>query len=382
VDKVTSILLVLSAFIACTLAAVEPTSSQTDGEPETGPRIEWDHKTRVRIQSGTYGRAIRLRNHQILFSYEAQGKSWVCRSRDNGKTWSEPILVRALTEANAANPELLQLKSGRILLFYNQRPHNESKPFAIGYSYSDDNGRTWASLEKFIYKAGNKPQNGCWEPAAIQLDTGEIQLFFANESPYMTNDDQEITLMRSFDEGKSWSAPETVSYRAGHRDGMPVPIILNGGKGIALAIEDNGLAPGNMLQPAIVFSSKQSNWRQPTAKGDSPNRWNALKPPLPGNVYAGAPYLRQFPSGETVLSCQSSEGGRKQPKMVVYVGDSSARNFRNKSVPFDIPNDEGGMWNSLFIKDARTVTAISDTVVNGVRGLWAIDGHLVNTGNP
>ncbi|MBW3624175.1 MAG: hypothetical protein KY468_12275 [Armatimonadetes bacterium] len=37
----------------------------------------------------------------------------------------------------------------------------------------------------------------------------------------------------------------------------------------------------------------------------------------------------------------------------------------------------GGMWNALFIKDARTVTAISETVIDGVHGLWALDGRLI-----
>ncbi|MBW3624172.1 MAG: glycoside hydrolase [Armatimonadetes bacterium] len=343
-------------------------------------RIEWDETTRVRIQSGTYGRMIRLRNRTILCSFEAGGKSWVSPSRDNGRTWGEPVLAKALPRANAANPELLQLKSGRILLFFNQRPHTEKDPFAIGYSFSDDGGKTWHPGKDLLYRAGQQFKDGCWEPAAVQLPSGEIQLFFANEFPYPNSGDQEITLMRSFDDGASWSAPETVSYRAGHRDGMPVPLLLKGNKGIVLAIEDSGLAPGRMLQPAIVFTPRRVNWRQPVVKGDSPRRWGALKPPLPGSVYAGAPYLRQFPSGETVLSCQSTEGGRKKPQMVVYLGDASAKNFGSRSVPFEIPGDVGGMWNALFIKDARTVTAISETVIDGVHGLWALDGRLITPG--
>ena len=64
--------------------------------------------------------------------------------------------------------------------------------------------------------------------------------------------------------------------------------------------------------------------------------------------------------------------------MVVYLGDSRAKHFAGKSVPFVIASDTGGKWNSLFVKDANTVTAISSTTIEGVRGLWAVDGQVRN----
>lgn len=62
--------------------------------------------------------------------------------------------------------------------------------------------------------------------------------------------------------------------------------------------------------------------------------------------------------------------------MLVYIGDENARNFRRRSVPFDVPPDVGCYWNSLFIKDAETVTAVSGTVIGGRAGIWAIDGKV------
>ena len=103
--------------------------------------------------------------------------------------------------------------------------------------------------------------------------------------------------------------------------------------------------------------------------------------PLPEPVYAGAPYLVQLPSGETLLSVQSSEG-RGTPhthtnaRMVVYVGNSEAADFGTRSEPFAALTDGVGLWNSLFVKDAETVTAVSATTIDGVRGLWAIDGRV------
>src|SRR6185436_15246566 len=109
----------------------------------------------------------------------------------------------------------------------------------IKTSMSKDGGANWEAA-KLVYEAGINSGTGCWEPAQIQLPSGEIQLYFANEKPYPDTTEQEITMLRSSDNGASWSSPQRISLRAGHRDGMPVPVMLAGGKGIAVAIEDNG----------------------------------------------------------------------------------------------------------------------------------------------
>ncbi len=200
---------------------------------------------------------------------------------------------------------------------------------------------------------------------------GEIQLFFANENPYRNTSEQEISLVRSFDNGRTWSSAKAISFRPNHHDGMPSPLILRGGKGIVVAIEDNGYSV--MFHPVIVHSNMEDNWKPLAASGASPRRWRAVRKP-PGSEWGGAPCIRQMPGGETVLSFQSSVG-RKQPQIVVYVGDENARNFEGRSVPFEVPEDEGGWWNSLFVKDERTIAAFSQC--NG--GVWAVDGRIVDT---
>src|SRR5581483_10129655 len=95
--------------------------------------------------------------------------------------------------------------------------------FAIQMKLSEDEGRTW-SAPRLLYEAGANGGVGCWEPAAVQLASGELQLYFANEKPYPATTEQEITRIRSFDNGGSWGAAERASFRLQHRDGMPVPI--------------------------------------------------------------------------------------------------------------------------------------------------------------
>src|SRR5690606_915081 len=149
------------------------------------------------------------------------------KSTNEGQTWSAPTMIAAKASGvNMTVPDILKLSDGSLLVMYNRRPHDihPSRRFGISVKSSVDAGKTW-SAEKIIYEAGYQFENGCWEPAAIQLPNGQIQLFFANEGPYTNSSEQNISLLRSNDQGKTWTEnPEIVSFRAGSRDGMPVPI--------------------------------------------------------------------------------------------------------------------------------------------------------------
>lgn len=379
--------LICGALLSLSALSLSPSAlAQTEKTPLkapvwTGPgaiqKIEWGKPQW--ITQGTYGRMLRLKNSAILCCYEAGGKSYVKRSDDNGASWSDPILVRELENAGAANPELVQLADERIALFYNQRPAKDSPQsvkHAIGVVWSDDDGTSWTPQEKPIFEAAHDGQDGCWEPAAIALPNGELQLFFANEFPYQTNGDQNISLMKSKDGGKTWSAPQAIIYRAGHRDGMPVPLLLGDGETLVVSFEDNGLAPGNALQPAIARTKIEDAWKT-LIDGASEDRAGAIEPKLADGVYVGAPYICKLAWGETLLSGQSLEGNREKPQMVVYIGDRNAQKFGQKSIPIELPGNVAANWNSLFAKDENTVVAVTSTVIDGKSGLWAIEGKVV-----
>lgn len=335
--------------------------------------IAWNSGSLLLIQQDAgYGRMARLVDRLILCVYEWNGGIYTKRSADEGRTWDQATAAAGYEFGIAANPELLVLRDGSILLFYNERPSDGVHPYTIRGARSYDDGRTWSDFQT-VFIAGTTVITGCWEPAAVQLPSGELDLYFANEAPYGATNEQEISVLRSFDLGASWSDPMRASFRPGHRDGMPVPLVLQGDNEATIAIEDNGYT-GN-FSPALVDPRK------------SPSRWAALEAPPDPPVYMGAPYLRQFPSGITILSVQSG-ADRANPsslqysRMVVYLGDAEGKNFTNPSEPFAVPPNTAGLWNSLFIKNANTVTALTNTVQNGVRGLWAIDGQLEGPGVP
>jgi hypothetical protein len=346
--------------------------------------IVWDNNTLTRVSAPLpgycgYARMLQLPDRSLLTVYEAR-ESVVCvRSNDFGRTWSAPTTIAAREDGiNMAVPDILQLKNGNLIACYNPRPSRKDTThrFEIRIKLSRDAGQTWED-EQTLYRAGREFANGCWEPCAIQLPSGEIQLYFANEAPYTQSDEQEISLLRSFDNGKTWTPrAETVSFRKGKRDGMPAPILLRNQREIAVAIEDN--ADGD-FKPYIIKNTLRQNW-QKAVTGDDADRHYALHQKIAPEVYAGAPYLRQLKSGETILSYQGTEGRTHKmefSEMKVVVGNADATSFSGKTAPFTIPADKCGLWNSLCILDDDTIVALTSTNAFGRQmEIWMIKGKL------
>lgn len=348
----------------------------------SGTRIVWDKNSLHLVAAGgNYARMIRVRGGDILCGYGDGRGQWIKRSRDNGLTWDlGTLIVPRQAYGNFANAELLQLQNGELLFFCNLRPFKnqpQTPPaaFAIGVSRSTDGGKTWSPVE-LVYRAGTESANGCWEPSGLQLPSGEIQLFFADEGPYTQSNEQQISLMRSLDNGLHWSVPMAASFRTGQRDGMPVPVRLQNGD-VALVIEDSGLS--GTFKPVIVRRTQGDNWARRAVSGESPNRWGALLAPLDARVYAGAPFLRVLPTGGTVLSFQQADDGNMDhSRMVVCVGDEEARNFAGATRPFGGFATGAQLWNALFVKDKRTLTAITSTKIGDIFGVWTVDGHMIH----
>ena len=356
-----------------------------------GIRIAWDFSTLKKIAPSNavasyngYVRLIELKDGSLLCVYESSGNIEATKSSDKGTTWQVPIRVASAENGiNMAVPDILELNDGSLLISYNPRPTGNNtdinKRFAIKIKISTNGGQTW-NHEKTIYEAGHQFQNGCWEPSQIQLPNGEIQLFFANEGIYTSSDEQNISMLKSSDGGFTWStSPEILSFRAGRRDGMPSPIILKNNE-IVYAIEDND---GVTFKPFIIRTTMEENWKNAPIFGNSAYRNYALLEKLHENIYAGAPYLRQLKTGETILSYQSTENrannSLENSRMIVAIGSENARDFNRTSEPFIIPAGKSGLWNSVSVLKDNTVIALTSTNGFAKSGteVWMIKGHII-----
>jgi hypothetical protein len=259
------------------------------------------------------------------------------------------------------NPDFIELKDGRILLAYQWRYKNgysdipnTNNNCGIMIAYSNNKGKTFEKSRE-IYRGR------CWEPALLQLPSGEIQMYITSSQDVVNNTSYPRTIViRSFDGGKTWQGKklcgindnETISRTVDERfayDGMPSGVWLDDNNGIAVPLE---VWSGKLIvdqTPIIVKTSVEDNWKTKNNKiikeggPEYPNKKQINK-----DFYGFGPYSTKLHTGEVVVL---SNGWYKGiPGIWTFIGDKKADNFTNATSPFD------GYWGSIdYIGENKVV---------------------------
>lgn len=124
-------------------------------------------------------------NHNETSIFHVGGKKWLAaartnplyrvelfRSDDDGATWTggEPV-----TQTRELNAHLLRLQDGRILLTYGKRLEGQSGVLA---KFSRDEGRTWSDPVRLM----NSLAQDCGYPSSVQRADGTIVTAYYSES--------------------------------------------------------------------------------------------------------------------------------------------------------------------------------------------------------
>jgi len=165
---------------------------------------------------------LRLKSGDILFYYQRRHElapgapqkstSYVCRSSDEGETFSPPRKHDVIQNNEMSGNLLTQLSSGRIILGIGRTlgnwcgvaaNGNTADHSVAGCSYSDDEGASWKACETWV----DLPRRGAMEPHIVELKDGRLLM-------YMRTQLGAVFQSNSVDGGVTWSKPQTTPLKA------------------------------------------------------------------------------------------------------------------------------------------------------------------------
>ncbi|KLJ11989.1 hypothetical protein EMPG_09630 [Blastomyces silverae] len=218
----------------------------------------------------------------------------VSRSTDGGQQFS-PFGEIARGDWDIGNLYLLEVAPSIVLGAF--RNHTNVGPnirhSRITVCKSADGGKNWKFASQAFEMEGSL---GAWEPfmRLAENNPHEIQLTYSQE--FAVND-QRTMLVRSTNQGDTWSTPITVSWQENHRDGMNGIARTKDGDQDALVMvfETTDNAPFFNVKAAISYDDGAS-WGHRQDVQVAPRGKNA-----------GAPQIASFADGSLAVVYMSDE---------------------------------------------------------------------------
>lgn len=291
----------------------------------------------------------------VRYAVSADSKTWTPKN-EIFKSYAIIDQDGLANERRFSTGDAIVLSNGDILAVASYRANSgyKSKPLDAGLALrrSTDNGVTWgAPIE--IYQGVN------WEPYLLQLPSGAIHCYFTDsDRTAIVGTDTGTGMVESSDNGNTWtptfgSDPYYVLRTQYVHNGvtffnnqMPSVVKLNNRNELAAAMEAN---TGDDYYISFAYSGTDGVWTHLTVNQEGPADRN-------DQAFLGsAPYIRQFPSGETVLSYNRSSGFHMK------IGDTSARNFGPDYTPLT-----GGYWGALELENSHQIIGVFPNPSGGV----------------
>ena len=337
--------------------------------------VRWDRATERQVSAArdtgaASPRAHQLANGEILLVYH-HGESYgncgsrvtARKSRDGGLSWYQTQEIDGPERGfwGFGNPDFIELGGGRLLLVSAARGKadpgsrdwflSECQRSGLRVRFSDNYGASWGPPRMIAAGRGR-----LWEPSVVRLPSGELQIFYAIESParMAAGGSQGIESIRSLDGGQTWSAPAVVSQQAGCRNGVPAPLALSN---------------GHVLCGQEVVGLETSPWIADTFHGQTRGYHLAQD----RYEFGGAPFLARAPDGSTLLifhsQCHQTEylkrmaGSWLFSDIFVQRGDAEGNHFGPASCPWPtVEGLTGAFFPSLLVMRDGTLVALASFI--------------------
>ena len=321
----------------------------------------------------------------LLFMNGQTGNNiYISRSKNLKKWYGTEKLFESSSSPKKmyASADAIVLANGDIIAAAGLRGNYTADQYTNGIEIrrSTDNGKTWSEPER-VYTGG------VWEPSLLQLPSGEVQLYWTNThvkgapAAQLGRADDNSTgtaMLRSFDNGKTWNGDPSVLYSAQivaqeytftGTDGkyysgqMPVATVLNNGK-IALALEVRTKTSKGDKTYNMSFAYTDANNSWPISLGLDEEGPVSLKKNI--ITKAAGPYIRQFKSGETLLTYHWGSS------WFSLIGNTSATSFNERVNVFG--DEQVNIWGSTEI--IGTHTALGTVPMDNAGGIFISKLHL------
>lgn len=312
------------------------------------------------------------------------GKTALFKSRDNGKTWSNPIIVND-TPLDDRDAGVVSLGGDRLLVtwfvhppeIYLQRPNywnvgenleenalslaqltawrrlvGDKSLYGSFVRTSDDAGLTWGEVVKLPVSAPHGPN---------RLSDGSL-LYLGKE---MYSDEEEkgaVAAYKSADGGKTWTRLGGVSFPEGtFPDNFHEPHVLEipGGRLLGMIrVEGENIVPGFTIYKTVSDDGGRT-WTAPECLG----------------VHGSPPHLMRHSSGAILCSFGRREKPFGERAIVSYDGGET---WPDEYVIFDdAPNSDLGYPASVELPDGKILTVYyqkygSDTKCSLMYSVWSL----------
>ena len=366
--------------------------------------VEWDRATERAVSAphdtgAASPRARQLSNGEILLAYHHGETYGNCgsrvtlrKSRDGGATWYQTQEIDGPRERGFwgfSNPDFIELGRGRLLLVSAARGKadpgssngflSECQRSGLRVRFSDNYGASWGPPRMIAAGRGR-----VWEPSIVRLPGGELQIFYAIESPTLMaqGGGQGIESIRSLDGGQTWSFPTMVSHEPSCRNGMPAALALGN---------------GHVLCAQEVVGLETSPWIADTLHGQTRSYHLAQD----RYEFGGAPFLTRALDGSTLLifhsQCRQTAylkqmgGSWLFSDIFVQRGDADGNHFGPASSPWPtVEGLNGAFFPSLMVMNDGTLVAMASfitvhadhstsTVVRWIKGRMTASAGRVTT---
>lgn len=277
------------------------------------------------------------------------------------------------------------LPNGDILVVASTRMFNylyTNNDNGLSFKRSTDGGRTWGE-EQIVFLGTN------WEPFVIVLPDGKIQVYYTDGdhlNPDVlpgTSNGSGVAMIESVDGGFTWTPSGRehlhvirslrISNEFGvlYTDQMPAILKLNGTNRLVAATESNkSLTSSNEYWISMAWSDENGEWGKPDENGECPQDRNL------NSIQGCAPYLSNFPSGETLLTYNYGN------VFYMHIGDETAHNFCDRRRIFEGAEQSSGtgFWGTTYLIDAhRVLAAIGGTGRNIELGQYYLNHAIEAT---